>query len=185
MTLDHAYRFICDHLPYSDPGSFYGASAGLSLGAGLLYSNVRQPAFNSDTRLYRTIKTDAYVLTHECDADQQNDRVFKDAVLVCPVIPLPNFLEGCTGHSNIHGFLAEIAARQVHRLLYLPPIEPLKYGGMLYLNRITSVHVSTFSEPGTQCIGAVAAKGLFEVDSALQNLLLREKAQRLTGMRVS
>jgi hypothetical protein len=183
MRLEDAYGFISKHLPYQDGGAFYGSAAGLSLGAGLLYSNVRQPAFNPGRNLYSTVKSHVYVVTHECDADQRNDRAFIDSVLVCPIIPYQSFIGDCATHPNLPGFLAEIATRRVYRLLYIPPIDPLEFGGVLYLNRITNVHVSAFSEAGTLCLGAVAGIGLREVDAALANLLLREKAQPLTGMR--
>jgi len=180
MIVDDAYASICRALPY-EPGAFYGGTSDLGLGAGLLYANVRQPAFDSERRLYRTIRGLAYVITHECDTEQENDRPFIDSVLICPIIRFEEFVdEG--GISNLLGFLGDVAQRRVPRLAYLPTASQLPYGGLLYLNRITSTHISAFDEAGTACIAAVSAIGLREIDVALQNLLLREKSDVLWGM---
>ncbi len=181
MTLNEAYAIVNDNLPYQ-VGSFYGSRQGLALGAGLLYSNVRQPAFDNERRLFRTIRSAVYVVTHECDVEQENRRPFNDSVLICPIIRFDAFIESSQELSNLRGFLGDLANRRIFRALYVPGIDDAPYGGILYLNRISSTHVSSFSEDGVQCIGAVSHIGLREVDAALQNLLLREKSDLLTGM---
>lgn len=87
--------------------------------------------------------------------------------------------------STIPASLAAKPARNprcdVFRAVYLPALSDIPYGGILYLNRITSTEVSAFDDPAGRCIGAVSVVGLREIDAALQNLLLREKADRLCG----
>lgn len=123
-----------------------------------------------------------YVVTHECDIHQGNDRPFNDSALVCPVIRFEEFIASSTEMPNVPAFLGELATRGVVRAVYVPPMDPIPYGGILYLNRITHTHVNAFGEEGTQCVAAVSRTGLLEIDAALQNLLMREKSEVLWGV---
>jgi hypothetical protein len=180
MNVDEAYRVVISNLAYH-PGSFYGSIYGLTLGAGLLYSNLRQPAFDKSRLLYRTTRAYAYVITHECDVAQTNQRPLNDSVIVCPLIRFEDFIAEFESHPNLPAFLGELATRSVFRALYVPTIDSMQFGAILYLNRIASTDVSAFDEPGVECIGAVSAFGLREIDAALGNLLMREKADFLSG----
>jgi hypothetical protein len=181
MTVDDAYAVVSDNLPYQ-PGAFYGSKFGTTLGAGLLYSNLRQPAFEKTTLRYRTVRaTASYVITHECDVAQSNSRPLNDSVLVCPLIPFEHFFAEFEHLPNLPAFLGELATRDVYRAIYVPAVGDLSYGAILYLNRIASTDVTAFEESGVECIGAVSTVGLREIDAALSNLLLREKADSLSG----
>jgi hypothetical protein len=182
MKLTDACELVLGVVTYQ-VGAFYGAEENMPVGAGLFVSNLRLPLFDATTYLFKTVRGDAYVVTHECDIAEENDRICKEWLLVCPVIHFDEFVAEYQSHQNLGAFLGELAKRNIPRLLYIPPLgAPLPYGGVLHLNRITSTHVSAFAETGVARIGAVSATGLREVDSALQNLLFREKSHRLWGM---
>jgi hypothetical protein len=183
MDAQQAYDLVCETVPY-ETGAFYGGGQNLAIGAGLFFNNLKFPLFDSGSRLFRTVRGVAYVVTHECDTAQDNDRIYNESMLVCPVINFEIFLEECRAqaHPNIGALLGNMAKRNVPRLLFVPSDGAvLPYGGVLYLNRITSTHLSAFEESQVERIGAVSATGLREVDSALQNLLMREKSDRLWG----
>jgi len=182
MDVAEAHALVLEKIAYQ-PGAFYGAPDGLALGAGIFFSNVRQPQFDSNSRRFRTVRGMSYVVTHECDVAQENDRLFNDSVLVCPVIRFEEFFDEVDGQTNLGAFLGNMATRNIPRLVYVPTFgEALPYGGVLYLNRITNTHVSAFGEEGVAPIAAVSATGLREVDSALGNLLMREKSDRRWGV---
>jgi hypothetical protein len=182
-TLDDAFAVVTENLPYRQSVKrFYGTSYGVTLGVGMLYAQIRQPAFDKDSRFYKTVRGAAYVITHECDVSQANARIFNDAVLICPLIRFEDFFEEFKAHPNLGAFLGELATRDVYRAVYIPPIGDFEYGAVLYLNRISSTDVRSFSEEPAQCIGTVSALGLREIDAALSNLLMREKADMLTDM---
>jgi len=170
-------------LPYP-PGAFYGQHEGLNLGAGLIYSGVRQPAFDFEKQRYVTIEATSYVITHECDVATENARPLSDSLIVCPLIPFEAFIEEHGEVDNLKSLLVEMAKRHVYRAIYLPPLANVsQFGAVLYLNLLTTTHVSAFGpESKAQAIGAVSGHGLREIDVALQNLLLREKSDRLWGM---
>jgi hypothetical protein len=181
MTVDEAYDVVSKNLSYP-PGAFYGSAHDLNLGAGMFFSNVRQPAFDAKSLVYKTVRGLAYVVTHECDVSQDNRRPLNDSVLICPLIPFEAFFTEFHALPNLPAFLGELATRDVFRAVYLPSNgRELRYGAILYLNRITSTHVSAFEESGVDCFGAVSTTGLREIDASLQNLLMREKADRLWG----
>lgn len=182
MSVEEAYRLISRALPYSE-GAFYGSAHGIAIGAGLLYNGVKYPLFDTALTRYRTVRGPVYVVTHECDVEQENTRPFNDSVLVCPIISLEYFVEEWQGMPNFPGFLGDLARRRVTRTVFIPAVGVLAYGGILYLNRIISTHVSVFGDAEVGTIGAVSATGLREVDAAIGNLLFREKSDYLWGMR--
>ncbi|MBL0422376.1 hypothetical protein JI739_18655 [Ramlibacter sp. AW1] len=180
MTADEAYAILSGHCQF-EVGKFYGHVEGLSLGTGLLYNDVRAPEFDQEQSVFMTVERQAYVLTHECDIDPANERAFNDHLLICPVIRVEDFVaEFEAEFSNrdaLVGFLAAAARRQVSRVVFLPASPGLEQGGFLYLNALASTHVSVFSHQ--RPFAAVSAFGLQVIDYALQNHLLRQKAERL------
>lgn len=182
MDVDEAYRHLFRHLQL-DSGRFFARDTGLSLGAGQLYAGVTFPIFDDENKLYLTAEGLVYVLTHECDIDQSNIRPYNSHVLICPIIDFREFVDEFQGsHSEEHlrGFLSDLGKRKVSRLVYLPHIYPqLPYGGLLYLNRITHTHVSSFGGTSVSMICTVTPIGLREVDYALTNSLLRPKVEPL------
>lgn len=182
MEAAAAHAIIAEHLDY-DPGKFYSGAEGLPVGAGSIYSAVRMPFFDKDSALYYTSAESGYVLSHECDIDPANDRPFSDLVLVCPIIPLeewiPTYLEDHS-EADLISLLAHIGKRNVSRVFYLPPLPPtLQHGGLMYLNQITHAHVSALSFEAAQRIASVTEYGLQKLDHMIQNHLLRPKATPL------
>lgn len=180
MTPDEAYEILKGHCQF-DIGKFYGHTDGLSLGTGLLYNDVRCPEFDPDHSIFVTVERQAYVLTHECDIDPANERAFNDHLLICPVIRLEDFVAEFeaefASRDALVGFLVATAKRQVSRVVFLPAAGGLEKGGLLYLNALASTHVSTLADK--RPFAAVSAFGLQSIDYALQNHLLRQKAERL------
>jgi len=129
------------------------------------------------------------VLTHECDADQQNERFFNDLVLVCPIIPLDDFCASAEEESGAGawgGILNDIAENIVFRAMYLPPIprhiafsEEMEGGGIIYLNHISSTRVAWFGDISQHTVCSLSAVGLRAFQFKLENHLLREKAATL------
>jgi len=182
MTVDEAYAILRGHSPI-DVGKFYQSTANLGLGAGLLYGGIRYPLFNLDDQLFDTVEGLVFVLTHECDVDPKNVRPFGDYLVFCPIIPIKNFLEEHEeyfgGDDKLKSFLSNIAARNVSRLMFIPPVKGLEYGGLMYLNQICNTHTSAFVQEAAHVVGAVSGYGLRQLDQQLHNHLLRPKADLL------
>lgn len=180
MTADEAYAILSGHCRF-EIGKFYGHVQDLTLGTGLLYKDVRSPEFDSEQSIFMTVERPAYVLTHECDIDPANERAFNDHLLICPVIRVKDFIAEYEAEfadrDALVSFLAAVAQRQVSRVVFLPASNALEMGGFLYLNALASTHVSAFA--GREPFAAVSAFGLQIIDYAIENHLLREKAERL------
>jgi hypothetical protein len=182
MNVEEAHRVVVDALTL-DPGRFYSAGADLHLGVGKLYARVRFPVFDITEAVYDTGEGSVLVLTHECDVDAANDRPFTDYLLVCPIIRFESFVEEYSarlGDERLRGFLVDLAKHNVSRVSYVPwGPESLPFGGLLYLNQISSTHVTAFAREEVTAIGATTAYGLIIIDKALTNHLLRPKVERL------
>lgn len=182
MGLEDSYETLRAQLTI-EVGKFFSPAGNLSIGAGTIYSNVRYPRFDSAKNLFATVAGLVYVLTHECDVDQANERPFNSELLVCPIIPFEIFVEEyekVLPEEKLRGFIGNLASRNVSRLIYIPTIpNSLPYGGLLYLNQISTTSLPVFSLPGVQQISAVTAYGLRVVDQSLNNHLFRPKAERL------
>lgn len=139
----------------------------------------------SDSK-YLTVSGLVYILTHECDIESENQRQFNEDVLIVPIIPLGDLVEayleaGTT--EQLTSFLTNLGAKNISRLLYLPPLNlALPHGGVIFLNQITNCHISVFEN--TKSIAVVTAFGLQEIELTLENHLLRPKADRLAFMPV-
>jgi hypothetical protein len=68
-------KVAVDKFPYQI-GAFYGTSAGLAVGVSLVVDGITFPLFDEEEELFDTAKGLVYVLTHECDLD--NERAFND-----------------------------------------------------------------------------------------------------------
>lgn len=169
-----------------DVGRFYSSGENISIGRGKLYNSVVYPIFDSDSRAFLTVEGLGYVLTHECDVDENNNKLFNTDVLICPIIPLQDVVEELEqDHSPVQlvSFLTNLGARNISRLVYLPTLgNRLEYGGVLYLNQITNAPTSFFHSGYASSIGALTGYGLTIVDYSIENHLLRPKADRLTLM---
>jgi hypothetical protein len=182
MRVDEAHQVIAQALSV-DVGRFYSQGHHLSLGVGKFYSGVRFPVYDIADCVFQTAEGMVLVLTHECDIDSGNQRPFNDFLLVCPVIRFEVFVDeySCKlGDERLRNFLVDLGRRTVSRVAFIPwGLDALPYGGLLYLNQISSTHLSAFRLSGVELCGAATAYALIQIDHALTNHLLRPKAERL------
>lgn len=182
MNVREAYEHIvrCSNANF---GRFYQPGSLLALGKGKLFSSALFSIFDPDKAVFLTARGLVLVLTHECDVEAENSRLYNEDVLVCPIVPLEALVEDLSAEvsqSHLISFLTNLGARNISRLIYLPPSPPhLEYGGVLFLNQITNTHVSAFSRHGASSICALTGYGLQEVEYMLENHLLRPKAERI------
>lgn len=183
MDVQTAHGLIFERIR-TPSGHFYSSAGDLAIGAGLILKGVRFPVYNQEDHLYDTARGIAYILTHECDLDPSNVRLFNDHVLLCPIIRFEEFVTKCQTlirDDELRSFLAQLAAHEINRVVYMPTLgEDLPYGGLLYLNQICNCHISAMSERHATKIGSVTQKGLYEIDIALENHLRRPKVQWLS-----
>jgi hypothetical protein len=166
-----------------DGDRFYGPIGDAAIGAGLVLTNVEYPTYLRDEEGFGRLKGAVLVLTHECDLDQENERVLNDVALVCPIIPLDALvgrLNEALDYETARRLIANISARYVNRLLYLPLIpNELPWGGYLYLNHLTNTHLSKLTADDVKAICMLSRYGLRELDFALERHLLRPKVDRV------
>jgi hypothetical protein len=159
------------------------------VGAGLIYADVRFPLFNLESLGFDTVQGTAYVLTHECDLDKENERQFNDHVVICPLIPLEDFVETYEaemGEERLKTFLVSAAKNDVVRVFFLPPApqgEALSHGALLYLNQLCSTNVDMFEEGEARILCALSSHALDRLDWKIQNLLFRPKFDPLPLLR--
>lgn len=171
-----------------DPAKFYGHVSSLSVGAGVLYSGILFSQFDKQDEVFDTVEGLVYVLTHECDVDQRNERNFNEAVLVCPILKLDEWVSEFVeskSDGELFGMIPAIAKNNVYRVFYLPPVPKhidqhiLPFGGLIYLNQITNTHVSCFNNQNCRPICALSTYGASLLDWKLQNHLFRPKSESL------
>jgi len=162
---------------------FYGDVRNSAIGAGMILAEVEYPAFISTENRFGVVRGLVIVLTHECDLDQGNARVFNDAAIICPIIKLENMtdtLSEIMDDVDLNDFLSNVSARNVNRLLYIPLVpEVMPLGGYLYLNLISHTHLSKLTEQTVKTVCMLSGEGLRELDYALERHLRRPKADRL------
>lgn len=167
------------------PGKYYSGSAHLAIGVGQFFDNVRYPVVNVERQVFQTAEGLCYLLTHECDLDPSNSRSFNDFALILPVIRFDIWYakfatEFSEEPARIKSFLKNLAHRAVSRVMYIPCIgADLEFGGLLYLNQLTSTHVSLLQSSSARLVCSLTGYGLDKVDHMLQRHLLRPKANRL------
>ena len=169
-----------------DVGRFYYSGKSHSVGRGILYDSIIYPLFDSNTGVFLTVAGQGYVLTHECDVDENNNKLFNTDVLICPIIPLQDVVEELAhdlSQAQLISFLTNLGARNISRLVYLPTLaSSLEYGGVLYLNQITNTPSKKFHNGHAHSVGALTGYGLTVTDYSIENHLLRPKANRLALM---
>jgi hypothetical protein len=186
VETDGYIQLALENFDFAHPGAFYGEVGHRSLGAGLVYEDVIFPLFNDERGDFDTVQGVAYVVTHECDVDQNNVRYFNDLVVICPVIPLHALVheyEPLFGEEQLKSLLVSAAKNEVFRVFFLPPapdlldVPVLRNGALLYLNQLCSTHVGVFAQARAVC--ALSTRGIGRLDWKLQNLLFRPKAEGL------
>jgi hypothetical protein len=182
VEIDEAYALLANAHP--DFPRFYGSAQGLDWGVGIVARGLAYPYYDPAISEFAVAVGRAYVVSHECDIDQNNDRPFNDTVLVCPIIPfdtlLDRYLKGRTPDQT-RSFISALGNRTVDRAAYVPTIaDELPYGGVLYLNAMTHTNVAELQKAEVEPCCAVSAFGLRYIDAALSNAILkRPKAQPL------
>ncbi|MFZ2170656.1 MAG: hypothetical protein WAW61_13595 [Methylococcaceae bacterium] len=146
MQIDEAYAHLKRTLKI-DTGKFYSPGEHVALGVGKIYKNIRYPVYDEEENIFNTASGLVFVLTHECDIDGNNNRLFNTEILINPIIDFTRFIEEQAkfGDDNsLKGFISSLSEGKVSRVIYLPPItkEYLPYGGLMYLNHICSTNVS-------------------------------------------
>lgn len=178
MDAKECYDFINDKVARIAQ-TFYGEFAHLSLGRGLIYNGILYPLYIEEENRFRTLEGLVYVLSHECDVDQNNIRPYNDDILVCPMTPLEYVVECFAGKDNdLKSFLGHVAKGRMSRLMYFPKIgDVLEYGAMVFWNQICGTKVQAFNREGAQKVAALSFEGLYAVETALRDHFLRPKAE--------
>jgi hypothetical protein len=163
-------------------GAFYGPTAGIPPGAGLIYPNVTYPIFNSDLSRFQARTGPVLVLTHECDVDPANARAFNTELLVAPLMSIEAFAAEFDRDDDQRRYGRElasnIASARVPRLCYMPPhLAPLERGAFIHFNGITSSHMTLLGAAQPLC--ALSEYGLEIIDLRLKNHLFRPKDDQL------
>jgi len=183
MEVLAAYKHLNKTLS-TNSGSFYSSGDNIALGVGKIYNNIRYPIYDEDEHIFNTQAGLVFVLTHECDVDSRNNRLFNTDVLISPIIDFSCFIEEQSKISDEHylkNFLTSLSKDSISRVMYIPSIDKnyLPYGGLLYLNHICSTHISAFTLENAEAIAAVTAPALEKVDRFLHNHFLRPKSDTL------
>jgi len=179
-----AARAIISDVTQLIDGRFYGATqSSAPVGVGQIYANVRCPIYDDIDNVFDTVESLVYVLTHECDIDQTNNRPFNKHLIVCPIIPLENTVAALaaeTSDEQIRSFLCELVNGNISRLVYISPFNPkLNSGGVLFLNQLSHTHINALSLPQVEHAATVSDFALQKIDRALENHLRRPKARPL------
>jgi hypothetical protein len=168
---------------WSRPNAFYGTAAGLAPGAGLIYDRMPHATFNNDTGRFEARRGPVLVLTHECDIDPANVRPFNEAFIIAPIITMRAIADNHQAVGKVeeaHQLVCACSANLVSRLLFLPPGPAfLQHGAFVYLNALTSAHVSQLRDGEVTAPCALSAYGLEVFDHKLKNHLFRPKAEQL------
>lgn len=185
LNVADAHKLLTEKLTF-DAGRFYGPADNLSIGAGQIYTGIRYPVYSSETDLYQTVEGLVYVLTHECDVDQQNVRPFNTDLLICPILDFQYFIEEYQQEFSkgaLISFINMLGLRDVSRVIYIPYYDQnLPYGGLLYLNQISNTNIVSFAKQSTRRVCSVTRYGLQIIDQSICNHLLRPKAEALPLM---
>jgi len=184
MDVTDAYQAVTstDHYDY---GKFFSVDTSGALGVGQIFDGIRYPVFDKNDALFDTVEGLVYLLTHECDISMENERPFNDYLMLCPIFSLENCiteLSASLSDESLLGFLANLGADRVSRVVYIPPLLTLKYGGIMYLNQISHTHISSFNSDDATQIASVTSYGLRIIDYKVTNHLLRPKTANLPLM---
>lgn len=168
---------------YPNYKDFWGPANKLSIGTGLVFSEINYPLLNLESGFFQTVQGPILVLTHECDISQENERYFNEELLICPIIPFEEFINQYVSYVSQDAlqsnFIPSLSKHKISRVMYLPYVneELLPYGGLIYFNQISSTHISMFEKK--KAAVAISAPGLNCLSLKLQNHLLRPKAEIL------
>lgn len=176
-----AYDIISARI--TEPGRYFGPAGKLSTGVGLFLRNAPYATYSRDEEDYVVVDGLVYVLTHECDISEENDRPFNDFAVVCPITPLELVAEEYVARFNAdkaQQFFDALAQEAIERVVYVPPIaDVLPLGGVMYFGLLSSIHVSELLRDTVERCGALTVFGLSVIDRAVQRAFLRPKSEEL------
>jgi hypothetical protein len=187
ITIDEAVKFV--HQATERDAGRYFANIGPSvqLGVGLIYDGIDYPAFNIENNRYKMQRGIVLVLTHECDIDRGNNKVFNDDILVAPLVPIEPVIARIAANrtsSEVKAYLGDLAAGRISQILYLPPWEQWPNGAVIFLNQITHARYEQFGKPAAHRIVALTGFGYSKLHIHLTNHLLRAKVDTLPLARI-
>lgn len=187
VPIDQLVDQARNNFRYKDQiGAFYGSAEGRALGVGLVYANVRYPQYDPAAEDYATLEGNVYVLTHECDIDQDNARAFDDHVLIIPIVDFADWADefrSVRSEGELAAYIPDLAGDRVFRACYLPPAAELPNGGIMPLNNIASAHISEFTGGRAQPLCALSEYAKNIVDMKIENHLLRPKTDPLPRLK--
>ncbi|MGE0151842.1 MAG: hypothetical protein AB7R90_04440 [Reyranellaceae bacterium] len=179
QNVQEAHSFLSARLPQLF-NRFYISPRNTPFGAGLIIRDLRMPIFLEQTGVYATGEGFALILTHECDVDPTNSKIYNEYFIFCPIIEFPIFfdeLRKMMTQSQLSSYLAHLASCNIYQLAYIPEIPPhLPYGGVLYFNRLSHAHISVLKNYNATTIGMLSQEGFLSLDMAIENHLRRPKA---------
>jgi len=160
--------------------SVYGSLGELPFGAGMVCGDIKYPIPNIKKGVFITVSGTVLVLTHECDIAPGNNKVFNEDILICPIIPFKNFFnlyKAKFPEEKLKSFLKSLSENRVNRMMYIPPHgqDVLKYGGLLFFNKICSTHRELI-EKDDSAVCTLSAIGYDKLGYMLHNHLLRPKS---------
>lgn len=184
MNPDQAYTVLSAGHP-SFP-KFFGDVGQLDVGVGLILNNVAYPVYNDDDSDWDIAEGLVYVVSHECDIAQENERPFNDAALVCPIIPLANVIEQYLADltpEKTKSFIYQLADSKVDRAIFVPAIpEHLPQGGVLYFSAMASTSVRELLKPEVVAQCAVTVPALKYIDDRMHQALLKRPKDQVLPM---
>jgi len=184
MSADALITKVLSHHKYgSRRGAFFGGVMGRPIGSGVLLKNCRIPFYQAESKKFLSGKAIVCVLTHECDIDQSNSRMFNDKLIVAPIIDFRVWFNHVFNNLNREAAInvgTDIVADTIYRVLYLPtiPNTEMEYGGFIYLNEITNVRVDVVHEEA-EAICSLSEFSFRILSYKLENHLLRPKSSPL------
>jgi hypothetical protein len=181
FTLEDAVKFSCDETS-GIAGRYYGPVAGLALGGGIFYGPVIYPAYNTELGRFQAYSNPALVLTHECDVEQGNDKLFNTDVLMAPIFKFEDLyaeLMAKRNEAECKAYIGDFVKGRISQLFYLPPAGGWDNGGAIALNRLTSTHIAEFQKKGVGPLHALSSYAYDALGRALEAHLLRPKDDRL------
>lgn len=181
MDLKRAREILIGPTPEAE-GSFYGTTDGLSLGRGLIISDVPFPVVGADRARFQVQSGLVYIFSHECDLDPANARFLNGNALVGVIIKLHDVLAEAEARGlkddDLAGYLGHMASRRLARAVYFPPSpDHLPDGGVLSLNMITFTGIEMLN--AGKPVAAVTDYADRVIEEALREHLTREKSERL------
>lgn len=179
MKIDSIANDALSQFSFAYPGAFYGDVGARPVGAGIILDNVAYPTFDEIKGRFSVVSGLVYILTHECDISQDNDRSFNEHAVICPVIPLEHFFDAYNeslGYDRLYAAVMSAARNEIFRLFYLPPTDrflEIKNGAIIYFNYISHTHVSELKKGRAVC--SLSEYGLQFLDGKFTNHFLRPK----------